>query len=51
MKRPISELLKALRRLLWRNPESPEDPYAYVGAPRKPAPPHLRASAVAERPE
>jgi hypothetical protein len=28
----------------------PEDPYAYVGAPRKPRPP-LRGASAAEKPE
>lgn len=31
-------------------PEAPEDPYAMVGAPKKPRPP-LRGSRVAEEPE
>jgi hypothetical protein len=32
-------------------PGSPEDPYAYVAAPRKPRPSPRRAAAVAELPE
>ena len=37
-----------LRRLLkLRGPEPPEDPYAYVGAPKKPRLPQ-RSAAVAE---
>ena len=38
-----------LKRLFRRKAgEPPEDPYAYVMAPKKPKPPYLRA-AVAER--
>jgi hypothetical protein len=33
------------------NPELPGDPYAYVGAPKKPRPPFRGTSAVAEIPE
>jgi hypothetical protein len=37
-----------LKRLFQRHdPEPPEDPYAYVGAPKKPRPPS-RSAAVAE---
>jgi len=40
-------LSKAKR--LWRpKPDSPEDPYSYVGAPTKPRLPHLRAAAKAK---
>jgi len=41
------DLIEKLRRFLKREPEAPDDPYAYVGAPKKPRPPH-RSSAVAE---
>ena len=34
-----------------RGPDQPEDPHSYVTAPKKPRPPHLSASAVAELPE
>ena len=34
----------------WRN-DPPEDPFAYVPAPKKPRLPHLSATAVAEWPE
>jgi hypothetical protein len=48
-----SEILKTLvaklRGLLPGSP--PEDPYAYVTAPKRPRLPHLSAAAVAERPE
>jgi hypothetical protein len=37
-----------VKRLLRREPDSPEDPYSYVGAPRKPILPQLRAAAAAE---
>lgn len=37
-----------LKRLFRREPESPEDPYAYVGAPKKPRP-SGRSAAAAER--
>jgi len=43
----LRELVRRFLRYL-RNPEpEPEDPYAYVGAPKKPRPP-LRSSAAAE---
>jgi hypothetical protein len=41
----------ALRRFLKRErPDPPDDPYAMVGAPKKPRPPH-RSAAVADEPE
>jgi len=42
-------IVNRLRRLFGRI--SPEDPYAYVTAPKKPRLPHLSAAAVAERPD
>ena len=39
--------LDRLKRLFKREPEAPEDPYAYVGAPKKPRPP-MRSRAAAE---
>jgi len=33
------DLLDRIKRLLKREPEPPEDPYAMVGAPKKPGPP------------
>jgi hypothetical protein len=36
-----------LKRIFRKTAEPPEDPYAYVGAPKKPRPP-LRGAAVAE---
>lgn len=37
----IDEFIDRLKKRLKREPESPspEDPYAYVGAPKKPRPP------------
>jgi hypothetical protein len=40
-------LIAQLKRLLRKQPEPPEDPYSYVGAPKKPRPPYLSASAKA----
>ena len=43
--------MASLKRLLKREgPESPDDPYAMVTAPKKPRPPH-RSAAVADEPE
>jgi hypothetical protein len=47
-RRRTYELLKKIRRFLKREPDPPDDPYAYVGAPKKPRPPH-RSAAAAER--
>jgi hypothetical protein len=44
-------LADRLKRLFKRNPEQPEDPYAYVMAPKKPRTPNRSAAAVAELPE
>jgi hypothetical protein len=52
MNRQIRKAMRKMRN--WfrkREPESPEDPYSYVGAPKKPKPPSLSATAVAELPE
>ncbi len=43
--------LRKLRDWFRREPESPEDPHAYVTAPKKPRPGSFSASAVAEPPE
>lgn len=43
----LKSLIAQLKRLLPKKPEPPEDPYSYVGAPKKPRPPHRRASASA----
>ena len=44
----IRELLQRIQRFFKRDPELPEDPYAMVGAPKKPKPPYRRARAAAE---
>ncbi|HLH43770.1 MAG TPA: hypothetical protein VKV74_12325 [Bryobacteraceae bacterium] len=47
----LEKLKQALRRVLRRGePEHPDDPYALVGAPKKPGPP-VRSAAAAVRPE
>ncbi|HTS31476.1 MAG TPA: hypothetical protein VMH81_36645 [Bryobacteraceae bacterium] len=43
----IRQLMDRVKRLLKRDPEPPEDPYALVGAPKKPRLPQRRASAAA----
>ena len=40
------EWLDRIKRFLKRETESPEDPYAYVGAPKKPRPPYRRRAAA-----
>ena len=40
-----------IKRLFRRRPDVPEDPYAYVTAPKKPKPPRHGAAAVAEEPD
>jgi hypothetical protein len=48
----MRNVLGRFKRWLLRKPEPPDaDPYAYVGAPVKPRPPHLIASEAAERPD
>ena len=44
----IQELLERIKRFFKRDPELPEDPYAMVGAPKKPRPPSRSASATVE---
>ena len=44
----LQELLNRIRRFFKRDPESPDDPYAMVGAPKKPMPPYRKAKAAAE---
>ncbi len=43
--------LRSIKRFFKRKPDAPEDPYAYVTAPKKPRPPYRNATAVADRPE
>ena len=45
----VRELLNQIKRLLGQEPEPPDDPYAYVGAPKKPRLPQRSASAAAEQ--
>ena len=47
----VREWLDTVKRLFKRKPDAPEDPCAYVTAPKKPRPPYRRAAAVADRPE
>jgi alkanesulfonate monooxygenase SsuD/methylene tetrahydromethanopterin reductase-like flavin-dependent oxidoreductase (luciferase family) len=44
--RRIRDILDRIRRLFRREPDSPDDPYALVGAPKKPRPPYRRAAAA-----
>jgi hypothetical protein len=41
-------IMDRLRRLWRREPQEPEDPYAYVGAPKKRPPAGRSAAAAAE---
>lgn len=52
-KRPahVQELIEKLKLWMRRKPKSPDDPYAYVGARKKPRLPNLSSAAVAELPE
>ena len=43
----VRRLLEKVKRFLKRDPESPDDPYAMVGAPKKPRPPQRHAAAFA----
>jgi len=43
----LRSLIEKVKRFLKRDPESPDDPYAMVGAPKKPRPPRRSASAFA----
>jgi hypothetical protein len=47
----IRAAIRRIKRFFRREPDLPEDPYAYVMAPKKPRTPHLSAAAVADRPE
>lgn len=49
--RRFREMLNRIKRFFRREPDAPEDPYAYVTAPKKPRPPYRSAAAVADRPE
>ncbi len=45
-RRPVHDIVEKLKRLFRREPQPPEDPYAIVGAPKKPRPPHRSAAAA-----
>ncbi len=47
----LSAAIDALKRFFKRKPNLPEDPYAYVRAPKRPRNPSRSASAVAELPD
>jgi hypothetical protein len=42
----IRTWLEKVKRFFKREPESPDDPYAMVGAPKKPRLPHRSAAAA-----
>jgi len=42
----LKQLLRRIKRFLTKPEPEPEDPYAYVGAPRKPRPPRRGAAAA-----
>ena len=43
----VRAAMERLKRIFRREPESPDDPYAYVGAPKKPRLPRRSAAAQA----
>jgi len=47
----IRVALDTIKRLFRRTPDVPEDPHAYVTAPKKTRPPTRGAAAVAEEPD
>jgi hypothetical protein len=47
----LRRIMDAVKRLLKRDPEPPEDPHSYITARRKPRPGSNSAAAVAELPE
>ncbi|MCU1336245.1 MAG: hypothetical protein JWO19_1826 [Bryobacterales bacterium] len=46
----LDTLKAALQRLIRKKPEHPDDPYALVGAPKKPRTPLRSAAAAVEEP-
>jgi len=44
----LRDTIEKIKRFFKRKPEPPEDPYAMVGAPKKPRPPLRSARAEAE---
>ncbi len=51
IRRAIQRVLSWIRRASRKEPDQPQDPYAYVMAPKKPRPSNRSAAAVAELPE
>ncbi len=47
----LRKLLDALKRIIKREPEPPEDPYAYASVRLKPRPGGRSAAAVVEEPD
>jgi len=47
----IAKILRKALRILGREPELPEDPYAHVRVPKKPRLPGRSAQAVLDLPE
>jgi hypothetical protein len=47
----LAALIEKIKRFFKKEPELPEDPYAYVTAPKTPRSPYRSAAAVAELPE
>ena len=43
---PIRDLLRRIKRFFRREPDFPDDPYAMVGAPKKPRLPQRSAAAA-----
>jgi hypothetical protein len=48
MNKDVKRILAKLKRLLSKDPGPPEDPYSYVGAPKKPILPRSSASVAVE---
>ena len=44
----LTEILRKIRRLFGKDEPLPEDPYAYVGAPKRPRLPGRKAAAAEE---
>jgi hypothetical protein len=47
----VAKIVRKVVRFLGREPELPEDPYAYVRVPKKPRLPGRSAQAVLDLPE
>jgi hypothetical protein len=47
----VRKLLDKIQRIFRKQPDPPEDPYAYVTAGKKPGPPSRSARAAVEEPE